>query len=203
LDVAYPHFVRELVNMASHDLDVRARLAENGELFDGYNAEMREVHRRNGDRLAQIIDELGSWPGRTAVGDAGAQAAFLIAQHDIARPDLMMRNCALLTEAVSKGDADPVGLAHMSDRIRVFEGQHQLYGTQLGWNDDGVFDVWPPVEDPDEVDVRRAGVGLPPLADHLARADFSAVSHDRRGAEDLAQYRRDEAAFARSVGWRT
>jgi len=53
LDVAYPHFVRELVNMASHDLDVRARLAENGELFDGYNAEMREVHRRNGDRLAK------------------------------------------------------------------------------------------------------------------------------------------------------
>jgi hypothetical protein len=199
----FPEFAEELVTLASHDLDVRARLAESGELFDGYNAEMRDVHRRNGDRLTEITDELQSWPGISAVGDEGAQAAFLIAQHDISRPDLMRHNFALLTEAVAVGDADPVGLARMCDRIRVFEGRPQLYGTQLGWNDDGVYGVWPPVEDPDEVDVRRAGVGLPPLADHLARADSAAVSHDRRGAEELAQYRLDEAAFARSVGWRS
>lgn len=61
--------------MANEDRAVRARLAATGELFDGYHPEMRAVHPRNGDRLAQITTELAGWPGFTVVGRDGAGAA--------------------------------------------------------------------------------------------------------------------------------
>ena len=52
-----------LVAAARRDLEVRARLAASGELFDGYNPEMEKVHDENGALLARVFDDIG-WPGR-------------------------------------------------------------------------------------------------------------------------------------------
>jgi hypothetical protein len=198
-----PDIADQLLAMADEDRTVRAGLAATGELFDGYHPRMREVHRRNGDRLVQIITDLGSWPGFAAVGADGSGAAFLIAQHDIAAPELMRRNFELLRQAVAAGDAEPTGLALMEDRIRTFEGRLQRYGTQLGWDDSGTFGVWPAVEDADTVDQRRAHLGLGPLRDHAARATAGMPIGERtRSAADMERHRRDALAFARSVGWR-
>lgn len=45
-----------------------ACLAATGELFDGYHSQMRAVHRRNGDQLAQITTELAGRPAGRASG---------------------------------------------------------------------------------------------------------------------------------------
>jgi len=188
--------------MAGEDRTVRARLAATGELFDGYHPQMRAVHRRNGDGLAQITAELVGWPGFAAVGRDGSGAAFTIAQHDIAAPALMRQNLELLRRAVAEGDAESTGLAYLEDRIRAFEGRVQCYGTQLGWDDAGTFRVWPAVEDASTVDERRAQLGLPPLQEHLSRAVEGMPIRERtRSAEDLERHRREAEAFARSVGW--
>ena len=76
----------ELDRLAAEDLAVRQRLVEAGELYGHYNSEMREVHRRNGDRLTAILDEVGTWPGHRLVGADGSKAALLIAQHDESAP---------------------------------------------------------------------------------------------------------------------
>ena len=60
----------ELIAMAEEDQRVRSRLAESGDLFDGYNVEMEAVHVRNATRLKQII-ALHGWPGRSLVGEDG------------------------------------------------------------------------------------------------------------------------------------
>jgi uncharacterized protein DUF6624 len=201
--VRRPDIARELLTMASEDGTVRARLAAAGKLSAGYHQEMRAVHRRNGDRLAQITAELGAWPGFAAVGREGSGAAFVIAQHDIAAPALMRRNRMLLERAVADGDAESMGLAYMEDRIRAFEGRLQRYGTQLGWDDTGTFGIWPAVEDVGTVDERRAYVGLSPLQEHLSRAIQGMPESDRtRSAEELDRYRREADAFARAAGWR-
>lgn len=61
----------ELLAMKERDLRTRARLAEDGSLYDGYHPEMEAVHRENAARLSQIIDEHG-WPGPGLVGEDGA-----------------------------------------------------------------------------------------------------------------------------------
>ena len=190
----------ELDRLAAEDLAVRQRLVEAGELYGHYNSEMREVHRRNGDRLTAILDEVGTWPGHRLVGADGSKAAFLIAQHDIANPTLMRRCLALYSVAVEQGDADADGLAYLEDRILAFEGRSQRYGTQVGWDDEGVFGPWPPVAEPDLVDERRATLGLGPLAEAISVR--AAESVPRRPVDEVLDERRRGEEFARESGWR-
>ncbi len=186
--------------MADEDLALRQRLLEAGELSSGYNLEMRAVHRRNGERLSAILAELGCWPGHRRVGRDGSEAAFLIAQHGIANPDLMRRSCELYAAAVDTGDADPRRLANLEDRIRYFEGRPQWYGTHVGWNTDGEFGPWPPVEEPETVDERRGQLGLPPLAEAISAAGEGRPSH--RSPDEVCDEHRQAEDFAREVGWR-
>jgi hypothetical protein len=191
----------ELERLATEDRTVRERLAATGELFHGYNSEMQSVHRRNGDRLAEILDDLAAWPGYQVVGKEGSGAAFQIAQHAISNPPLMRRCRDLYGAAVAHGDADPAGFAYLDDRIRAFEGLKQRYGTQLGWNDDGEFGCWPPLDEPDNVDERRAEVGLAPITEAL---DGAASHHPpRRSPSSVRNERRDAERFARRAGWRS
>src|SRR5881398_1199456 len=88
----------ELVAMAEQDQRVRAELAADGTLFEGYHPRMEAIHRGNAARLTVIIDRHG-WPGRGLVGEQGAQAAWLILQHAIGEPALQRRGLALLQEA--------------------------------------------------------------------------------------------------------
>lgn len=199
--VERPELAAELERMAAEDLTVRERLAETGELFKGYHPTMRAIHRRNGDRLAAILDQIDGWPGNRLVGQAGCWAAFLIAQHDIANPALLRRCRDLYAAAVDRADADPVRLAQMEDRIRYFEGRLQWYGTHWGWDEDGRFGPWPPVEEPSTVDERREAVGLPPLAEAISAAREGRPS--RRPVDEVLAEHRQGDDFARQVGWRS
>jgi hypothetical protein len=185
----------ELLAMAREDLRVRERLARDGTLYDGYHRRMRAVHERNADRLAEVISVYG-WPGPALVGAEASRAAWLVAQHAISRPALMRAVLPLLTKTsgIPRSEA-----AMMEDRIRVFEGRKQRFGTAFDWDDDGEMSPLP-LEEPDKVDRYRAEVGLPPLA--------QVVSDHRRQAErepkpaDPAARKAEAEAFVREVGWR-
>ena len=198
--VERPDLADELKRLADHDLAVRARLAEAGELVGGYHPEMRDVHRSNGDRLAMIVDEVGRWPGYRLVGEDGSEAAFLIAQHDIANPTLIRRCRELYALAVDNADADPRRLAYLDDRIRYLEGRPQLYGTHLGWDREGKFGPWPPLDEPDRVDERRSRLGLSLLADAIAAAREDRPPH--RPVDEVLEDHRKADDFARQAGWR-
>src|SRR5947209_18941682 len=125
----------ELIAMAREDQRVRAELLAEGVLFDGYQQRMAAVHHRNALRLAAIMDEIG-WPGRSVVGRAAADAAWLVLQHAIGDPPVMRRGLELL-RALPPGEVDSIQLAMLDDRVRTFSGQSQLYGTQFDWNERG------------------------------------------------------------------
>lgn len=195
-----PGLAEELERLAARDLAVRQRLIDEGKLFGHYHPEMRAVHRRNGDRLTEILDDIGAWPGHRLVGRGGSEAALLIAQHDIANPSLMRRSLDLYVAAVSQRGADPDGVAYLEDRIRAFEGRLQRYGTQLGWDDDGEFGPWPPVEFLDGVDERRAKLGLLPLVEVLSARESERPI--QRPVDEVLDERRRGEEFARAAGWR-
>jgi hypothetical protein len=93
----------ELIAMVAEDRRVSEELAADGRLFKCYRPKMADVHKRNGKRLGEIVDKVG-WPGKTLVGEEGAEAAWLILQHDIANPTLQRHCLPLLREAVAKGE---------------------------------------------------------------------------------------------------
>lgn len=184
----------ELIQMDEHDQSVRAELAVDGSLFEGYHPRMAAVHDANADRLRTIIANHG-WPTESLVGVDGAKATHRIAQHSINHPEFMRECRQLLDEASAKGEVPRWQFAYIDDRIRVFEGFPQRYGTQ--WRD-GPEGLEPyPIEDPDQVDERRAALGLPSL-------DELRASRPRERELDPEAARRNqelELEWRRTVGW--
>ena len=189
-----------LVAAARRDLDTRTRLAASGELFSGYHPEMEAVHDENAALLRRVFDDIG-WPGRREYGDDGAGAAFLILQHAIGHPDLQRRGLTLLLDAIPEGQANPLDVAYLSDRISIFEGGAQTFGTQFDWDANGQLSP-AAVRDPETLDERRASVGLPPMAETIAHMRADAAAEGDTAPADLAERRAAYDAWARKVGWR-
>jgi hypothetical protein len=188
-----------LIAAARKDLETRSRLAADGSLFEGYHPEMEAVHQANAALLDRAFDALG-WPGRAALGEEGAGAAFLVLQHAISRPDVQRRGLMLLLDAIPRGDASPLDAAYLSDRIAVFEGRPQLFGTQFDWFDGALGPS--PVAEPAALDERRASVGLPPIAEAIAAARANAAAEGHGPPSDLAARQAQFEAWARRTGWR-
>ena len=70
------------LQMKRRDEEVRAALAEQGDLFVGYHPEMERVHDENATALAALVKQNG-WAGVSSVGEDGCEAAFLVAVHGI------------------------------------------------------------------------------------------------------------------------
>jgi hypothetical protein len=191
-----PALHNELLALEAEDLRIRAQLAGDGSGFQGYRPTMEAIHRRNAARLRAIITEFG-WPGRLLVGDEGAKAAWRIAQHAIGEPGFQ-RNClALLQVAATRRDVPAWQPACLEDRIRLFEGRGQLYGTQFEPDAEG-YSVPSLIDDPEHVDERRRRVGLRPLAERMKQAEWS----EPMSPEARATFDREYLAWLRRVGWR-
>jgi hypothetical protein len=133
---------------------------------------MREADSENLPWLKDVVAERG-WPGASLVGDDGAHAAWLLAQHADADPAFQRRCLDLVTAAVVAGEATVRELAYLTDRVLLAEGHPQVYGTQVTRRDG----QWGPrdLRAPEGVDARREAAGLEPLADYLRLFDDYAV----------------------------
>ena len=187
---------KALLDMEAHDQAVRAELTAAGDLNLTYHQRLEEIHRANASRLRQMIAVFG-WPGFALVGEKGAKAAWRIALHSIAEPPFM-RQCRNLLDAASQnGDVPRWQFAIIDDRIRVYEGLPQRYGTQLRPGPKGLEPH--PLENEGRVNSMRMQAGLPPLARTLAQAR----AQPQPPATDQATRDAAELEFRRAVGWIT
>jgi len=143
------------------------RVADDQEARHALDAEaMAAADGQNLPWLRQVIADVG-WPGKSLVGEDGAHAAWLLAQHADSDPAFQRRCLDLLTAAAERGEATIRQQAYLTDRVLLHEGKPQEYGTQAIARD-GRFEARK-LRDPDHVDERRASVGLDSLAEYLAR----------------------------------
>jgi polyhydroxyalkanoate synthesis regulator phasin len=167
----------ELVEMGRMDQEFRARLMPviaNTDYsqppspeFLALIEEQNELDSKNSSRLREIVNEFG-WPGRSIAGEAGSEAAQLMLQHATLEQQKVM--APSFREAVERGDADAADLAALEDSILVGDGQGQLYGTEIVNGPDGQLQV-ATIQDPDNLDARRASVGLSPMDEYIERIE--------------------------------
>jgi hypothetical protein len=189
---------QELLAMSEADLSVRQELIEDGELTKyGYHPRMEAVHKTNASCLKTVIEQHG-WPGKSLVGEDGANAAWLIAQHAISDPPFMRQCLSLLKRAALENEVPQWQGAMLEDRIRMYEGEAQVYGTQFQPDEDGNFVPYK-IENPESVNDRRRAVGLNSLEERLAEIrEQTAVEKIPLPGDWEKQYER----WLRSVGWR-
>jgi hypothetical protein len=134
-------------------------------------------------KIEQILDQYG-WLGKDVVGERGNITLFLVIQH--ANLVTQEKYLPMLREAVKKGNAKASHLALMEDRVALREGKKQIYGSQLGFDMDTKQYYVSPLEDPENVDKRRAEMGLPPMSEYVSRSHIK---------WDVAQYKKDLPAI--------
>lgn len=189
-----------LIALAKRDLETRERLAADLSLFDGYHPEMLAVHEENASILDGIIGERG-WPTSALAGEDGAEAAWLIVQHAIGLPAFQRKCLELLQDAAAAGSIPKWQPAYLLDRILIYEGKPQVYGTGFDWDEERLMSPRP-IADPAGVDERRAAVGLPSLAEATARHRLQAEKEKQPKPASYAERQRGMDEWARSVGWR-
>ncbi|PPU39108.1 DUF6624 domain-containing protein [Xanthomonas arboricola] len=110
--------------------------------------------RENQVALSALIEKFG-FPDVASVGEDGAHAGFLVAQHSTDRKfrDDFLKNIEV---AAARGSYSAADLALFVDRNLIMSGKPQRYGTQRK-ADGSLFDL----EDPARLAQRRAEVGLP------------------------------------------
>jgi hypothetical protein len=190
----------ELIAAANRDMQKRRELAASRRLFSGYHPEMEAIHVENARVLGEALDAIG-WPGRAKVEDDGAAAAFMILQHAISVPDLQRRGLELILESIPDGQANLLDAAYLTDRIAMYEGRPQTFGTQFDWDANGQLSP-APIRDEASVDERRAEIGLPPMADTIAEMRANVAAEGERAPPDHAERRAQFEQWARRVGWR-
>ena len=115
-------------------------------------------------KVEKILEEYG-WLGFDKVGRMGALTIFLVIQHSPLK--VQQKYLPMMREAVKNKQALPGNLALLEDRVALREGKKQIYGSQVQTDSVTNKNFLMPLEDPDNVDKRRAEVGLGPLADYL------------------------------------
>ena len=190
----------ELVRLARLDSQVRSDLIQRGLLFDGYHPEMEEVHGANADRLAEIIAEHG-WPSKSLVGHEAFEAAWLIVQHAIGKPQFQRSCLAILKKETANGEIEMSQVAQLEDRILVFEGKAQVYGTQFDWDSNDELSPLP-IADPGNVDRLRHSVGLPSLQTSIDLIRARAQQEGNRAPKYPEDRNEKFLLWARKVGWR-
>lgn len=115
-------------------------------------------------KVKQVLEEYG-WSGAEIVGEKGNKTLFLVIQH----ADLKTQETYLpmMREAVKSGNAKNSDLALLEDRVALGQGRKQIYGSQIGSDIKSKAAYVLPLEDPDNVDARRAAMGLEPLGEYL------------------------------------
>ena len=187
--------------MRAEDERVREELAQTGGLFDGYHPMMEAVHLKNAARLEEMLAEYG-WLGKSLVGEDGAEAAWLIVQHAISRPDLQRWFLPLLKAQIGRGENPAWQAAYLEDRILSFEGKPQIYGSQFDWNERDALSA-NEIFEPEKIDERRAAVGLEtPYSEYIKAHNEAVKKSNEKPPDNLDERQRAFEEWARKTGWR-
>ena len=134
-------------------------------------------------KVRSILDKYG-WLGADVVGRQGNLTLFLVIQH--ADQATQEKYLPMMRDAVKNGKAQASALALLEDRVAMGQGKKQIYGSQIGTDMETNQYYIRPLSDPDNVDKRRAEVGLEPLAEYAQRWQIK---------WDVVQYKKDLPAI--------
>ncbi|MEQ9438753.1 MAG: hypothetical protein RIG62_06875 [Cyclobacteriaceae bacterium] len=129
-----------------------------------------DVDLENQQKVVSIIENCG-FPTVESHGYKSVEAVFLVIQH--ASKGLRKKYFPSIKKSADEGDLPWRIVALMEDRVLTDQGKKQKYGSQVEKVNGS--DQWSvcPIEDPENVNERRAQVGLEPIEEYLQYFDIA------------------------------
>lgn len=125
---------------------------------------MTRASRAHIAELRKLMAKYG-FPGYKKVGRDATAAAVMIVTNADKDTGFQKKFLDDMKKAADASDADRGDFAMLTDRVLIAEGKRQRYGTMISVKGTKITPM--PVEDPKNLDKRRAEVGLPPMEDYL------------------------------------
>ena len=162
---AEPELRIQLGKMIEVDQDSRRSL-----VLEGSNPKksdldkLKVVDAANLIALKAIFEKVG-FPTVAMVGRDGVSTAFLLVQHADEDPAFQQRALTLAKPLAIRRELPRREFAMLTDRVLIAEGKKQLYGTQAEIKGDHIYLM--PVDDPSNLNIRRASMSMGPESDYL------------------------------------
>ncbi|HEY0654575.1 MAG TPA: DUF6624 domain-containing protein [Chryseosolibacter sp.] len=168
----YEALVKQLQGIHNQDQVYRNQLKAVHQEFGAESQQMKTLieKARIADSLnlvaVEVILEKYGWLGAEEIGYDGNSTLFLVIQHSPL--EAQTKYLPMMRDAVANGKAEARSLALLEDRVALRQGKRQLYGSQISWDMKTNEYFVLPLEDPDNVDQRRAKMGLGTLAEYVS-----------------------------------
>lgn len=145
--------------------------AERDYFFKQFLPRWQQLDGTNTADLKTLL-QVYAWFTISAWGKAADGNAWLLVQHADEDPEFQKAILAKLETLYPSRETSPDHYAYLYDRIAISSKDPvkrtlQRYGTQGRCTAPGQWEPFP-IEDEANVDIRRAEVGLPPLAEYIA-----------------------------------
>lgn len=158
-------FAQEVIDTAAikkelaaiYDRDQKTRARGDSSQFADYIDSCNQV------QVERLITTYG-WPGKNFVGIEGNRTVFLVIQHaDLTK---QVKYFPLIRKSVEDGESFRADLALLQDRILMRQGKKQIYGSQVVFDKKTGAQVFYPIEDERNVNIRRKKAGLQPMEEY-------------------------------------
>jgi len=171
LDQKYRSYLNQVSdNPAFKDSLISAWNVPEDSLMNSIWDRQLETDSLNQIRVAEIINKYG-YPGKTMVGENENRAVWYVIQH--APVDTINKYLPIIKEAANNGELSKALVGMMEDRMLMFQGKEQIYGSQGQSirlkNGEQLWVIWP-VKDPDNVNELRKEVGFNDTIEENAKA---------------------------------
>ena len=123
--------------------------------YKEFKAELRIEDSLSFNAIAIIIDRYG-YPSPKITGDVSGVPFYILGFAPLAIREKYLNELIL---AADRGYVAWASLAFYIDKIKVAKGQKQIYGTQGNYDKNDKY-IYYPIENPENLNKRRSGVGL-------------------------------------------
>ena len=144
------------------DRDQKTRTGSDSAAFVNY------IDSTNLVQIELLIAKYG-WLGKNFVGGRGNQTCFLVIQHSDSATQV--KYLPIMQKSVEQGESAATDFALLQDRVLMRQGKKQIYGSQVVFDKQG-NNIFYPMEDEKNVNLRRAKVGLQPLEEYAKYFDI-------------------------------
>jgi len=159
-----------LLKMLEEDQEVRKQLTENISKF-GMNSKqtryksktLKKVSKKHIKELSQILKKYG-WLSATDIGTDGNIVLSTLVAH--AAPRTREKYLPIVEKAFIEKKIQPQSYVIIKDKHSLWKTGFQIYGSQIGINNDGSYFLLP-IREKKDVNSRRTEVGIEPLELYL------------------------------------
>ncbi|GAK34431.1 hypothetical protein AQ1_02330 [alpha proteobacterium Q-1] len=123
--------------------------------------------------IAAMDDMLGAF-SEGSLPQSAAETLWLATLHADNHPLLQHKAADIFEKAAKAGRFPGKRAANLVDRLELAEGRPQIYGTLYDCEDGKLRP--PSITDPEQIDARRAAIGLTPYATYIKESEAKCLS---------------------------